>query len=211
MKLWRNLFSRPAASLLLVIAAIGLLYSLGSILTGTRYAAPLNWVDMSTVLFISLLLGRGAYAFRAEPPLKAISLCLLNVFSFIYCFESVYKFLFFGWLHQPAELRDLLLQAAATLTILLGFHYRDFVLTRRSMVFAALYLATMGAWLSFGYPQLFMGRVYPAWLDIAVTPPAVYVINRVAKGFLFLAYFFLYTSHPLDTGSGRAESHTHSL
>lgn len=183
---------RTVPLLLLTVAAIGVAYSLWCILVGTRYSAMLGWVDVSTILFVSLLLGRGAYTLRAEPPLKIVSLCLLNAFSFIYCFESIYKFLFFGWLHKPAEFRELLLQMAAALTILLGFHYGDFVLNPRSATFAVLFAVTMGVWVSVGYPQLYMGKVHSPLLDVAVSEQGTYVINRLAKGLLFLAYFFLY-------------------
>ena len=107
--------------------------------------------------------------------------------------KSIYKFLFFGWRYNPAELRELLLQIAATLTILLGFYYGDFRLGRRSLVFAFLFAATMVVWMSIDYPQLLMGRVRAPWLDIEVSKETIYMINRLAKGFLFLAYLFLYS------------------
>ncbi len=181
---------------LLAVAAAGVGYSLWCVLAGTRYSAALGWVDVSTILFISLLIGRGAYVLRTEPPLKVFSLSLLNAFSFIYCFESIYKLLFFGWLYEPTELRELLLQVAATLTIALGFHYRDFVFNPRTATFASLFVVTMAIWVALGYPQLYMGNVHPALIDVAVGRNAVYAINRLAKGFLFLGYFFLY-AHPL--------------
>jgi hypothetical protein len=179
--------------LLAAVPAIGLVYSLFRILSSGPYLAELDWVDATTVLMISLLVGRGVYVFRAEPPLKVVSVCLLNAFSFIYCFESIYKSLFFGWAHKPGELRDLLLQIAATLTILLGFHYGDFRLSRRSLAAGLLFAATMVMWISIGYPQLFMGRVYPPWLVVDVSRETIYLINRLAKGFLCLAYLFLYS------------------
>jgi len=178
---------------LLLVPTVGIIYSLYSMATGKLYVEELNWVDVTTVLFLSLLLFRGIYVFRKAPLLKILALCLLNTFSFIYCFESIYKFLFLGWLYSSAELRELLLQGVATLTPLLGFHYGDYKLNPRSLLFACLFAATMTLWVAIGYPQLFMGRVHPAWIDLEVSRTTVYVINRLAKFFLFLAYFFLFS------------------
>lgn len=178
---------------LLVIPLAGIIYSLYLMLTGRLYVQELNWVDVTTVLFLSLLFLRGVYAFRRAPLTKILALCLLNMFSFIYCFESIYKFLFLGWLYSSAELRELLLQAVATLTPLLGFHYGDYKLNLRSLLFAFLFVLTMAFWVAIGYPQLFMGRVHTAWLNLEVNQTTVYIINRLAKFFLFLAYFFLYS------------------
>jgi hypothetical protein len=91
----------------------------------------------------------------------------------------------------------LLLQGAATLTPLLGFHYGDYKLNPRSLLFAFLFVATMAFWVAIGYPQLFMGRVHTAWLNLEVNRTTVYIINRLAKFFLFLAYFFLYSGREL--------------
>ena len=101
-------FTNPKALLLLIPPTIGVIYSFYSILAGKLYLEELNWVDVTTVLFLSLLTYRGIYAFRKAPPLKILALCLLNAFSFIYCFEGIYKLLFLGWLYSSAELRELL-------------------------------------------------------------------------------------------------------
>lgn len=186
---------------LLVLPLGGIIYSLYSMLTGRLYVQQLNWVDVTTVLFLSLLLLRGVYVFRKASLVKILALCLLNMFSFIYCFESIYKLLFIGWLYSSAELRELLLQGVATLTPLLGFHYGDYKLNPRSLLFAFLFVATMTFWVAIGYPQLFMGRVHPAWLNLEVSQTMVYVINRLAKFFLFLAYFFLYSGPELARSS----------
>ncbi len=180
-----------------VIPLVGIIYSLYSILTGKLYVQELNSVDVTTVLFLSLLLFKGIYVLRKASLVKIFALCLLNMFSFIYCFESIYKFLFLGWLYSSAELRELLLQGAATLTPLLGFHYGDYKLNPRSLLFAFLFVATMAFWVAIGYPQLFMGRVHAAWLNLEVNRTTVYIINRSAKFFLFLAYFFLYSGREL--------------
>lgn len=120
----------------------------------------------------------------------------MGIGGLVGCFESIYKFLLFGWLQNPAEFRELLLQAAATLTIALGFHYRDFVMNTRSATFLVLLAATMGVWVSLGFPQLYMAKVHPPLLDVAVSEQVTYVVNRLAKGFLFLTYFFLYAHSP---------------
>jgi hypothetical protein len=180
--------------LLLVFPTSGVAYSLYSILAGSPYLEALNWVDATTVLFISLLAYKGIYVFRHAAPLKVAAICLLNAFSFIYCFEGVYKFLFLGWLYSSAELREMLLQGAAALTPLLGFYYGDFKPKRFSLIFAILFAATMAFWALVGYPQLFMGKVYAARIPIDISHQTVYVVNRAAKAFLFLAYFFLYSN-----------------
>jgi hypothetical protein len=183
-------------TLLFVVAAAGCGYAVRVLWQGETLAPELGYADWLTVIFISLLVARGAYVFRAGPPLKTLALCVTNPFSFIFCFEAIYKYLFQGWLYKSIEMREMLLQFAATATILLGFHYGDFRLNRRSVIFGVLFGLTMAFWVAIGYPQLFMGKVFTPWLPIEVSRDTVYVINRMAKGFLFLAYFFLYYAGP---------------
>ena len=203
-------FTNPKVLWLLAPPTIGVIYSLYSILAGKLYLEELHWVDVTTVLFLSLLTYRGIYVVRKAPLLKIVALCLLNAFSFIYCFESIYKLLFLGWLYSSAELRELLLQGVAALTPLLAFYYGDFKLGRRSLLFALLFAAMMAFWVAIGYPQLFMGRVHSAWIDLEVSQTCVYVINRSAKFFLFLAYFFFYSMRETDHATSWTNNETAS-
>ena len=186
-------------TLLFVVAAAGCVYAAQVVWQGETLAPALGYADWLTVIFISLLAARGAYVFRAGPPLKTLALCVTNPLSFIFCFEAIYKYLFMGWQYKSIELREMLLQFAAAATILLGFHYGDYRLNRRSVVFGLLFGLTMAFWMALGYPQLFMGKVFTPLLPLDVSRDTVYVINRLAKGFLFLAYFFLYYSGPRKT------------
>ncbi len=199
-----NLYRKPLSFSTLIIATIGSLYSIYSILTNNWYIETFNWVDTTTIFMVSVLLLRGIFILKENADLKIFSLSLINALSFIFCFEAIYKFLFFGWVIYPAELRELLLQIATALTVLVGFAYTDFRLTTLNKSFLSLFVVTMVIWVSLGYPQLFEVGIeefyifgykieeYPQLIPIDVSQNMVYLINRLAKVFLFLGYFYLF-------------------
>ena len=175
-------------------AVAGTIYALLNIISGNRYIEKLNWVDATTVLMISVLLFRGLAVLESAPDLTRFAVPLVNALSFIYAFESIYKFLFFGWAINPAELRELLLQIAITLSILLGFYHGDFEFTRASKLWGIAFLLTMVLWVAIGFPQLFDLEMsgYPRLITLNLPQDAVWAINRLAKVFLFFCYLYLY-------------------
>jgi len=175
------------------VCAVALgVWSIVTVFSGSRYIGALNFVDATTPLMISVLLLRGIYALRAAPDLKIFSITLICALSFVYTFEAVYKFFFFGWVPKPPELRELLLQIATGLTVLVAFQSRDLRLSGLSKLFLALYALTMLFWWSIGYPQLDSPPHMVQYITLHVSTETVYVINRFAKLFLFVAFFFFY-------------------
>lgn len=166
---------------------------------------------------IGVLWIRGVYALDGRTDLQTFSLSLILALAFVLGFEAIYKFLFFGWVLKPDELRTLLLQSATALTVLVGFAYGDFSFTQWSKIFLALFLLTMLFWFLCGYPQLFempqdhsyfvFGmefKSYPRLIPLSLTYEQIYVVNRLAKGLLCASCFFLVTR-------GRDESVTRGV
>ena len=176
-------------------------WSIVTLFSGSRYIGALNSVDATTPLMISVLLLRGIYALRAEPDLKIFSISLIGALSFIYTFEAIYKFFFFGWVPKSAELRELLLQIATALTVLVAFQSRALRLSGLSKLFLGLYAVTMLFWWLIGYPQLDSPPHMVQYITLHVSTETVYIINRAAKLFLFVAFFFFYQAERRPAGS----------
>ena len=193
-----------AATTLFAFALGG--WAVVTLLMGSRYIVALNSVDATTPLMISILLLRGVYAQRAEPDLRIVSVSLIGALSFIYAFEAIYKFLFMGWVHHSPELRELLLQIATALTVLLPFQIRALRLSRASIVLLVLFAGTMLFWWLIGYPQLDTPPRMVQYIVLPVSKQTVYLINRGAKFFLFAAYFFFYQRDQRGMGAGMSAS-----
>lgn len=197
-------FKKPLNAALVVLGIVGMIYTFYLLLSNTLYASTFNDVDITTVLMISILLLKGTYTYKSYDDIKSFSLTLINALSFIFLFEALYKFLFFGWIVDSAELRELLLQVASALTILIGFSYKDYHLSKYSKILGIFFIVVMLFWVLIGYPQLFdMPKEkihifgidlygYPQVIPWDASKSAVYVINRLAKILLFGSYFFLF-------------------
>lgn len=173
--------------------AVGLAtWSMLTIFSGSRYIGALAGTDATTPLMTAALLFRGIYSLRAAPDLKIFAVSLIVALSFLYTFEAIYKFLFFGWRWAPGELRELLLQVATSLTVLVAFQSRDLRLGGASKLFAGLFAATMIFWLLIGYPQGDTGYHSAQYIPINPSNEALYAIGRFAKFSLFLAFFSFY-------------------
>jgi hypothetical protein len=180
---------RPLSCTILLAAAAGLGYCVELIFfQHQKYAPCFNWVDATTIGLIALLLMRAVVCLRRKSDLTAAALAIVLALSFIYTFEAVYKALFWSWIQKPAELHDLLLQSATALTILTGFAYGDFFLTKKSIAFLGLWVLAMGIWYHMGYPQLFDPRQTPL--------ATIYAVNRAAKFALFGAFLFFCKGPP---------------
>ncbi len=190
-----NAVKRPFSSVLACMGVLGILFFLFVVTTtGSVYIKALNNLDGTTLLMISFLLIKSVWVYRDLPDTITFGNTVIIVLAFIYTFESIYKFLFFDWLIDPADLRELLLQIATVSAILLPLGYKNLQLTKQAILFLALYVTFMFIWWIFGYPQIFEdieNRVIFFGSDrIPVSLNQVFIWNRITKLWLFLAFLF---------------------
>ncbi len=188
-------FKRPLSLILACMgfsAVIFFVFIIAS--TGSIYINALDRLDGTTLLMISVLLIKSVWVYRNLPDTISFGNSVVIVLAFIYTFESVYKFLFFDWVTNPADLRVLLLQIGTVSVIMLPIGYKSLQVTKTVVGFIILYVAFMFIWWIFGYPQIFEdvdNRVIFLGADrIHVSLNQVFIWNRVAKLWLFLAFIF---------------------
>jgi hypothetical protein len=88
--------------------------------------------------------------------------------------------------------RELLIQLALSLLVLVGFANGAFTLTKMSKIFFVLFLVLSAFWVAIGFPQIFdLRESYPPLIDATLSYSQVYLINRGTKFLLFLTFFFL--------------------
>ncbi len=194
-KILIHAFKRPLSLILACMGFSGFLFFVFIIAsTGSIYINALDRLDGTTLLMISVLLIKSVWVYRNLADPISFGNSVVIVLAFIYIFESIYKFLFFDWLTNPADLRVLLLQIGTVSVIMLPIGYKSIQLTKPVIGFLTLYSAFMFIWWIFGYPQIFEdveNRVIFFGADrINVTLNQVFIWNRVAKLWLFLAFVF---------------------
>lgn len=167
------------------------------------YQKSLAEIDMSSLIMASLLTAKTALYSADNSKLKLIAvICLFNV-SFLLGFEFIYKFLFFAWVVEPAELRELVLFGAAATGGLYLYSDRKVRITRAGQYSLLLFAVTMLFWFFCGYPQLFKIHEiepvsipgitiegYPHLIPVELNRTGVYIVNRIAKGALWLFFMF---------------------
>ena len=162
--------------------------------TGSVYVKALDGLDGTTMAMIGLLLINGIWSFRRLPDVVSFGTTVVICLSFIYTFEGIYKCLFFGWLNDPEELREMLLQIAMASAVVLPIGNKNLKLTRTVWAFFALYVVFMFIWWITGYPQIFEDEenrvIFWGSERIIVSVDQVYYWNRLTKLWLFLAFFF---------------------
>ena len=191
----RKLIQKPF-SLLVTITALSLLgISLLQLISGNLYLARLNYVDVTTLAMIGLLLIRAVTKLHTSSDLETISIALVSVLSFIFGYEAIYKWSFYilPWKMPAQELREFLLQVGVGLTILTGFAMQVFKIKRTNQMLIVLFMITWLFWLSAGFPQIWDGeKIHGAVIHIPMSYQMIYTLNRLTKVVWFLFYFFLY-------------------
>lgn len=186
---------RPLSTLTGVLAGAMIVYSLTQWLTGNLYLEQLNYIDITTLTMIGILLLRGVLRLRRDPDGQATSIALIGALSFVFCFEALYKlsFFWFPWNMPPAELREFIIQVGIALTALAGFAFNKFRFSPASLAAAIGFGLCWAAWLLVGFPQLADGKAfYPPLVNVPLTLPMIYYLNRITKAALCLVYFCLY-------------------
>lgn len=207
----RAIAGKPATILLAAVSLTGIFGALGILASGSPYIGALDNVDATTVVMACVLMLRCIIRFRGESDLSVFSVSLIAALSFLFFFEAVYNFLFFGWVIRSEELRWLILHIATALTVTAGFASGHFRISRPVVVWFCVFALIMLFWCIAGYQQGFYTVYTPSFLWFPLSAPepmtdslrmVFFLVGRAAKGALFMSYFML----PLKI-SGEEKSH----
>jgi hypothetical protein len=191
----RTGLQRPLGTLTAVVAGWMIIYSLFKLTTGNLYLEQLNYVDSTTITMVGILLLRGVLRLRHGSDGQAVAIALIGALSFVFSFEALFKLSFyaFPWRMSPAELREFIIQVGIALTALAGFAFGQFRITKASLVLVIVFALCWTIWLAVGFPQLTTGKdFYAPLIDVPLTLPMIYILNRITKIALCLVYYFLY-------------------
>jgi hypothetical protein len=191
----RGLVKKPL-SLTITLVALGLLsLTLIELGRGSLYVARLNYVDVTTLAMVALLLLRAVTRLPSKSDLETVSIALVSSLSFVFGYEAIYKwsFYFLPWRMSASELREFVLQIAIASVVLTGFAQKVFKLGRCSLVLLGLFATSWFFWLAIGFPQLWDGlNFYDAVLELPMTWGMIYALNRFTKLLWFMFHFCLY-------------------
>ena len=189
------MFKKPLTILTVIGAGLMIVYSVYKRITGSLYLDQLNYIDYTTLIMIGVLLLRGLVRLRHNSDSQATSIALIGALSFVFTFEALFKLSFFTfpWRMPPAELREFIIQVGIALTALAGFAFGKFRFSPTSRVFAIIFALGWATWLVIGFPQLVNGKdFYAPLVNLSLTWPMIYVLNRIIKIALCLVFYFLY-------------------
>ena len=116
----RRLVQKPI-SLLTALSALGLLgLVIIELSRGNIYYGRLEYVDVTTLAMVALLVLRAVTKLHSAPDLETFSIALVSSLSFLFSYEAIYKWSFFllPWKMPPLELREFLLQVGVGLILL---------------------------------------------------------------------------------------------
>ncbi len=176
-----------------VIIAAALVYRL---VAGNMLIAALDNMDTFTPAMISILMLRGLWSMRRDTDLQAVSMSLIHALSFIFIYEAIYKISFYlpPYKMPPTELREFLIQCGIALTVVVGFAYGKFHLSKWSKIFAVAFVLLYAFWMLGGYPQVNTNaNVYWKLIPVHWTWDLIYLVNRGTKVLMFFSYLFFYS------------------
>jgi hypothetical protein len=192
---FEKLLSRPLSCLTGVFAALLILIPLYQRTIGNVFIEELNYVDGTTLIMVGILLLRGIFSRIQDTDLQAFSIAIVSALSFVFTFEAIYKLSFyaFPWRMPPGELREFVIQVGIALTVLTGFAFDKFRVTKLTWIFGLIFVAGWIFWLLVGFPQLNNGEnFYPALVKVMFSWDLIYVLNRALKIVLFLIFYSFY-------------------
>ena len=188
-------FQRPLSCLAGAFAAMLILVPLYQRATGKVYIEELNYVDATTLIMVGILLIRGIVSRIQDTELQAFSIAIIGALSFVFTFEAIYKLSFyaFPWRMPPGELREFVIQVGIALTVLTGFAFDKFRVTKLTLIFGFVFVAGWIFWLLVGFPQLDTAEnFFPALVKVQFSWDMIYVLNRALKVVLFLIFYSFY-------------------
>lgn len=187
---------KPLSLFTILLAGFMITVPLYQRIDGIVYLEQLNWVDGTTIIMVGILLVRGVVLrWESDTDLQAVSIALIGAVSFIFTYEALYKLSFytFPWRMPGEELREFVIQVGIALTVLVGFAFGKFSVSRLSKVLTSVFIVSWIIWLLVGFPQLDSGKnFYTAIINVPMTPELIYLLGRATKVSLCLVYIFLY-------------------
>ena len=195
MKTFEKSLGRPLSSLTGVFSALLIFIPHYQRTIGNVFIEELNYVDGTTLIMVGILLLRGIVSRIQDTDLQAFSIAIISALSFVFTFEAIYKLSFyaFPWRMPPGELREFVIQVGIALTVLTGFAFDKFRVTKLTWIFGFVFVAGWIFWLMVGFPQLNDGEnFYPAFVKVQFSWDLIYVLNRALKILLFLIFYSFY-------------------
>jgi hypothetical protein len=185
----------------------------GVLLLEGRFWTPFFGAQSSSVIFFSLVfLGVGALlARRGVPDVEAFSTALATTLSSIWLYELIYHYSFasyFDYFHYPFfdanDTNTLLLDGATSLLVLVGYKH---IKVRGNYCFGLLILAfsaLYAGWLLIGFPQYTGAFELPQFIKVDNPFLIGYLLNRLSKLSLCLAWVALYSRPKVQESDGSA-------
>ena len=192
---FQRLVQKPKSLLVSLSACVMLGLTLFELGRGNLYLARLNYVDITTMAMVSLLIIRAVMKLQSSSDLETISIVLVSTLSFLFSYEAIYKwsFYFFPWKMPAQELRELLLQTLVGLTLLTGFAQHLFKMKRTNQFILGIFIVTWISWLLIGFPQIWDGEnIHYAVIDLSISKSMIYALNRATKILWFMFHYCLY-------------------
>lgn len=176
------------------LAAFLIVYETMQIAGGNRYEAVLNDIDGTTLIGLGILTLIGVFALSDQTDFQAVSFTLVNALSFIFIYEAVFKWSFyrapFDQNHpmSPPEVREFVIQVGIAATVLTGFAVGLFTLKKWTFFWLGLFAILWVLWQLVGFPQITGEVIFPKVIPIDFTHNMTYLLNRLTKAVLCLAY-----------------------
>jgi len=203
---FRWILTRPLSLLTAALAIIIILYEAIQISSGNLYQEPLNDIDGTTLIMLGILMLWGVFTLRDRTDLHAVSFTLVNMLSFIFAYEAIYKWSFylapFVKPMPPPELRAFAIQIGTALTVLTGFAVRDFTIKKWTLIWLGIFVILWIFWLLVGFPQITGESFFPQVIPINLTRDMTYLLNRATKLVMFFACLTLFPRVPSPFGRG---------
>lgn len=190
------IFRRPLTLSAGILAMLIIVYEVIQISSGNLYQEQFNDIDGTTLIMLGVLMLTGVATLRNRTDLHAVSFTLVNMLSFIFLYEAIYKWSFylapFVQLMPSPELRAFAIQVGTALTVLTGFAVRDFTIKRWTIIWLGIFAILWTFWLLVGFPQIWGKSYFPQVIHMNFTHEMTYLLNRGTKLVMFFSYLTLF-------------------
>ncbi len=161
------IFKRPLSLIATILALLLIVYEVIQIATGYLYQKALDKMDATTLVELGILMLVGILALRDQTDLQAVSFTLVAALSFIFIYETIYKWSFYLVPFRahiqmpPQELREFVIYVGIAATILTGFANHYFVLKKWTFIWLGIFVILYVFWMLVGFPQITGESFYP--------------------------------------------------
>src|SRR5262245_29978573 len=164
------LLHRTLSLIAAILAILLMIYEVIQIASGDLYQSALNNMDGTTLVELGILMLLGVFTLKDQTDLQAVSFTLVAGLSFIFIYESIYKWSFFltpfRMAMPPAEFREFVIQSGIAVGILTGFAVGYFTLKKWTFVWLGVFVVLYVFWMLVGFPQITGGSFFPQVIPI---------------------------------------------